>query len=734
MLRALLAPPLLGLVLLSCAGKDDPSPEESAAPSDTGEGGADTGPPEPPSEDPCERALSGAAAEKSAAIALSEAHADLRLFGEAADFPSVDEALVAALAGAGPEAPDLDAYVAVAGGCAAEAAAEGLGAAEVSLVGALAWVRPGTGEVALPEGAAGVVIDLRGLPEVDGLGAALAAALAPAIAAEVAMPVEELRRWNGFVDQVYSSSNVYKTRIAELELAPVAPAGAAELPVVLVTDARTAPTAVRFAAGLAMAGRAWIVGEDLLTVVGELQWSPIGERGLLWRARRLLWEDEPVPDRLPAALRTADPEGALAGVDLASWAGPALPDGEATRGELPDRSPFSEAAPPEGGEAERFAAGLLVAHGVLRRFGMYFDVVGDGIDARLEELLAAPPAAEDRAAMRRALGRLGQVLEDGHVFFGDLYDDGPTGYMPVVFDHVDGRPVVVRSGDAGLAAGDTVLAVDGVDIEDVYADYLEWHGAATEGYALDLAMRELRRMDRSKTLTLRAADGSEREVVVEPAPLEELYALPWVFQPRESGLLDDLGSPGIAYLNLDYEVTASLDRVEELLALAAGATGLVVDMRGYPGVNNYTVAELLREGDFASPAFANLRWTGPDLAELEESQYELVGSGDWSGPIALLISPVTVSAAENFAMMLVDDERVHVVGRTSAGTNGNMTGLLVPGGFYLTFTGMRVLFPDGSTFHGVGIQPELEVAPTAADYAEGRDPELEAAVALLESL
>jgi C-terminal processing protease CtpA/Prc len=56
-----------------------------------------------------------------------------------------------------------------------------------------------------------------------------------------------------------------------------------------------------------------------------------------------------------------------------------------------------------------------------------------------------------------------------------------------------------------------------------------------------------------------------------------------------------------------------------------------------------------------------------------------------------------------------------VVGRQSAGTNGNITGLMLPTGLGFSFTGLEVLFPDSSRFHGVGIVPDVLVEPTRMD-------------------
>jgi C-terminal processing protease CtpA/Prc len=77
---------------------------------------------------------------------------------------------------------------------------------------------------------------------------------------------------------------------------------------------------------------------------------------------------------------------------------------------------------------------------------------------------------------------------------------------------------------------------------------------------------------------------------------------------------------------------------------------------------------------------------------------------------------------------------VTVVGRRSASTNGNVTGVELPGGFTFQFTGMDIAHRDGRPFNGVGIVPDIEVTLTPQDFAEGRDPELEAAVKWLLSL
>jgi C-terminal processing protease CtpA/Prc len=108
-----------------------------------------------------------------------------------------------------------------------------------------------------------------------------------------------------------------------------------------------------------------------------------------------------------------------------------------------------------------------------------------------------------------------------------------------------------------------------------------------------------------------------------------------------------------------------------------------------------------------------------------------MSSPSYSGLIVLLTGPRAVSAAENFMQMVVGAPRLSaVVGRESAGTNGSMTALTLPGGFGFSFTGMEVRNPDGSRFHGVGIRPDIEVPVDARDLANGIDRDLLRAMAL----
>ena len=73
------------------------------------------------------------------------------------------------------------------------------------------------------------------------------------------------------------------------------------------------------------------------------------------------------------------------------------------------------------------------------------------------------------------------------------------------------------------------------------------------------------------------------------------------------------------------------------------------------------------------------------------------------------------------------------VGEPTAGTNGNVNFINLPGGFNIMWTGMKVVKQDGSQHHLIGIQPTYPVQRTIKAVKDGRDEYLEKAIEILRS-
>ena len=699
----------------------------------------------PPADDWCNRVTGGPAGTLPAPVAMSAAHAQTRFFGTGATYIEADLALVGALEGATVDwdAAALAYAAALEPVCAVDVQADALPPAQVLAVGPVAYVRPGTGSLTLPRQTRAVVIDLRGLPAVPGLHEALARALGAASTAPVERVPRRIRGHQGMTDENSPTGNVYSNAVVPGYPSAYAPSGAAELPVVLLTGPTLAPAAARFAVDLRMAQRAWLVGEPVFTAVAESRWMPVGARGLAIRTEHLEDAQGVLPDVIPADLPLALPPGGPGALvqqvrELAAQGRPGPVDRTvpAQRSKVVQRNPYYEPVPPAEASSRVARADLLIIHGATRLFYPYFPVVGDGIDGRLQETLASVDAQPVTNINRQLqlIQRFNEVLADGHGF--SCCGTPPVGYFAVALEQVAGEVVIRRSLVPGVQPGDTVVSVAGRPMAEWLAEEKSRTSATTPGYLHEVAVRRLRELRGPTVFGLRGVDGITRTVEVQPRPWAALIQVGAVASRRAAGSLADLGAPSLHYINLSDEVLPNIEAFRQALTAAAGATGLVVDMRGYPGTaNHYEVAMRLIPETFYSPLFRVPRRVGSDHFEMAESFYTLqpMSNPSYGGPIVLLVGPGTVSAAENFSIMLTAAGRATVIGRQSAGTNGNITRLYMPGRMSSTFTGMEILFPDRARFHGVGIIPDIEVAPTAADIAEGKDSELLRAIQFLQT-
>jgi C-terminal processing protease CtpA/Prc len=72
-----------------------------------------------------------------------------------------------------------------------------------------------------------------------------------------------------------------------------------------------------------------------------------------------------------------------------------------------------------------------------------------------------------------------------------------------------------------------------------------------------------------------------------------------------------------------------------------------------------------------------------------------------------------------------------VLGRTTAGADGNVSRFPLPGGATTMISGIGIFYPDRSPTQRVGIVPDRESKPTLAGIVAGRDEVVEAALELV---
>ena len=231
---------------------------------------------------------------------------------------------------------------------------------------------------------------------------------------------------------------------------------------------------------------------------------------------------------------------------------------------------------------------------------------------------------------------------------------------------------------AGVKAGDEIVTVDGVRVA---------------GMAVDDVVDRVRGPEGTKvTLELKSPGAVARSVTITRAKLD-LPLVSWAFAPGTKN----------AVIRLESFSSGAADGVTEALrqALAQGATGAVLDLRGNPGgyVNEpvETASQFLAKG----VVYRSFDRSG------KETVHEVLGNPLAPDlPLVLMVDDQTASSAEILTGALKDAGRARIVGVKTFGTGTVVNTYSMKDGGALTIGTERWLTPAGHAIWREGLEPD----------------------------
>lgn len=369
---------------------------------------------------------------------------------------------------------------------------------------------------------------------------------------------------------------------------------------------------------------------------------------------------------------------------------------------------------------------VATAWPIVRHFYPYQELVDDWTGL-LHYALQAAALVTDRKGHGQVLKRMLVPLEDGHVYVldGDPASAIDWAGLPVALGLSEDQLFVVNSLEPDrIQVGDRVVSIDGTPASQWLNDRRSLYSGSPQ-WQTRRAIRELVWGDRGQTRELVLERGNESiQMVLE---FETGTRLP-------SHMHDTIWEPsdGIIYVDL---VTIDEDQLQDALPRLAKARGVVFDIRGYPGKPAYDLLSHLLERDDDWDDWMRVlvaRAPGGDLVEAASFGWNRPAvSPRIEAPVAFLSDANALSYPESVLGLIKYHGLGTIVGSSTSGSNGNALALSLPGNFHVSYTGMRVIGPDGEPFQGQGIKPDIEVQPTADGLREGRDEVLERALEVL---
>ncbi len=389
---------------------------------------------------------------------------------------------------------------------------------------------------------------------------------------------------------------------------------------------------------------------------------------------------------------------------------PATPTAEPT--DEPTAAPTAEPIPPTQEVAP--PAGSPLAGVDYATFYDVWDIVSDQYDGEmppaeeiLESVIAGSLATLDDDYTRYVPSDVAKRMRedaDGAVEgIGAFVIENDEGLFEIVRP-IDGQPADL----AGVRAGDVLIEINGQSVVDLSFDEVILMVRGPEGTTVDLTF-------------LREGEAEPLEFTITrtrfEVPVVEHEILP----------AEMTGGQTIGYLRLS-EFTSNAE--ERLLAaldelLAAGATGLVLDLRDNPG-------GFLDQSVAVADAFLP---SGVALYErnsrgLDDTFVTQDGDAAESIPLVVLVNAGSASASEIVAGALQDRGRAVLVGETTFGKGSVQQIHSLADGSELRVTIARWYTPNDNTIDGEGIAPDIEVA-TPEDLGGPEDGQLIRAIQYL---
>jgi len=209
---------------------------------------------------------------------------------------------------------------------------------------------------------------------------------------------------------------------------------------------------------------------------------------------------------------------------------------------------------------------------------------------------------------------------------------------------------------------------------------------------------------------------------------------------RESGVKIEEGFPTV-YVDFNFEklnddigyvyFSAVLPPADSLFVEAmktmGDIQGLIIDIRGNPG-GMHEIGEKIASGLLSeSTLFSVFRYRDRTEQVTVDPDPPI-----FEGPVVILIDVMNGSASERFSGCMQSIGRAKIIGDRSCGSVGPSDIKELPNGASFMYLVAQSLTPDGKVLEGHGVIPDIAAPLDRTALLEGRDTQIERAVAYLE--
>jgi carboxyl-terminal processing protease len=279
---------------------------------------------------------------------------------------------------------------------------------------------------------------------------------------------------------------------------------------------------------------------------------------------------------------------------------------------------------------------------------------------------------------------------------------------------------------SGLQIGDTIIAIDNIAINEKTDSLSQYESASNQEFLLEYCHTNLFSglQDSFQLTVIRGLDTIHLQQnrytfyeLMENFPKD--YFKTYFKSPKPDSILEI--SHEIIYINPE---PFKPKQITELLENSCHYKTIIMDMRGYPHISWFHFTGFISKEKRHFSTTTRPEITQPGVFHYGASYTGSIGEKSkkqYTGNIILLVNVNTMSGSEYTCMALQSFDNVTTIGTTTAGADGNVAYIPLPGGFKTSFSGLGVYYPDNTIAQFLGVKIDKRVNVTAQSLIDGED-------------
>ncbi|MGD6874249.1 S41 family peptidase [Sutcliffiella horikoshii] len=373
-------------------------------------------------------------------------------------------------------------------------------------------------------------------------------------------------------------------------------------------------------------------------------------------------------------------------------------------------------------------AGMTILWNDIQHFYPYFEEINVDWLQELSSFTRKALDTKNKEEYSALINFMTEKLDDGHISYNNR--NWVHNYrLPFTVDIADKHLVITSSlDDLPYEVGDVIVSINGKSADEYLLEsQQEFSGSPQTKELISLQALEYGKKDETLLLEIQRNGENHSFEVPYGFPKKRLSNFPVI----EEKVIEM--EEGIYYVNT---LKVSYDDLIPHLDNLAKAKGVIFEFRGYPERDVSPLLSHLTSQTVQSPHFFREQLLYPDHKKLagynEEGRWIIEpNTPKFNGKVVFLTNANAISAPETILGVVEDNQLGYIVGQPTAGSNGSINDIILPGNLKVMFTGMKVVKGDGSPHHLIGIQPTHEVERTIEGVKKRKDEYIEKAIEVI---